>query len=187
MSPVQEQRVPEAWYMCEDLEDQRFEHKLQPNVPADIEALHAVGVYYEFIPANGEDREEMIEKLRKNREYANMDEITVSKERLPNYEEKIKSFYEEHLHEDEEIRYVLEGSGYFDVRDKDDKWIRIKVTPGDLLVLPAGIYHRFTLDTENYIKARRLFKEEPKWIALNRPQAKNPHRVEYAKTHGLTA
>ena len=43
-----------------------------------------------------------------------------------------------HIHDDEEIRFFLEGSGYFDVRnglDAKEPWIRIHGKPGDLIVL----------------------------------------------------
>lgn len=39
------------------------------------------------------------------------DNIEVSPEKLVNYEEMIKKFFEEHIHIDEEVRYCLEGSG----------------------------------------------------------------------------
>ncbi|TEA34705.1 hypothetical protein DBR06_SOUSAS9510031, partial [Sousa chinensis] len=59
-------------------------------------------------------------------------------------------------------------SGCFDLRDKEDRWIQIFMENGDMIALPAGIYHRFTLD-ENYVKAMKLFSADPVWTAYNRP------------------
>lgn len=119
-----------------------------------------------------------LERICKEREYKNRDEKLIGKH-LTNYDEMCKTFSTEHLHADEEIRYVLNGSGYFDVRDENDELIRIHVTKGDLLILPEGIYHRYVPDIGNYIHVMRLFKEEPKWTPFNRPCDDHPSRTKY--------
>ena len=112
--------------------------------------LLSLGVLYYSFPPSSPTSAVKIEDLARTSKYANRDEITVSPEGLGEaYKDKIKMFFDEHMHEDEEIRYILKGTGYFDVRDAEDRWIRIRAEPGDLLILPAGIYHRFTVDEEN--------------------------------------
>jgi len=159
----------EAWYMDSSDEDQRAPHKLSPNQPVSLEQLKQLGVSHWKLNADIYDADPELEKLRKDQGYSYMDIISVHKDTLPNYEEKLKMFFEEHLHLDDEIRYVLDGHAYFDVRDKDERWIRISMMKGDLITLPAGIYHRFTLTDTNYTKAMRLFVGEPVWKAYNRP------------------
>uniref|UniRef100_A0A3B1K4Z4 Acireductone dioxygenase n=1 Tax=Astyanax mexicanus TaxID=7994 RepID=A0A3B1K4Z4_ASTMX len=161
--------VIEAWFMDESSSDQRLPHRLEPNQPVSLQELQKIGVFYWKLNADIYESDPELQKIREDRGYSYMDIITIHPDKLPNYEDKLKMFYEEHLHLDDEIRYILEGRAYFDVRDQNDRWIRIAMTKGDLITLPAGIYHRFTLDETNYTKAMRLFVGEPVWKAYNRP------------------
>ena len=45
-----------------------------------------------------------------------------------------------------------------------------------------GMYHRFTPDKQNFIRARRLFVGEPVWTPINRPTGDaHPSRQGYVK------
>ncbi|XP_017889509.1 1,2-dihydroxy-3-keto-5-methylthiopentene dioxygenase [Ceratina calcarata] len=174
-----------AWYMDNSDADQRLEHHRNPPKYISLgDLFKETGVEYFQVDYNDYKNDNTLIKLRKTRGYTYEDEITCSKECLPNYEEKLKNFFTEHLHTDEEIRLVLDGSGYFDVRDKDDQWIRIEVKAGDLIIIPSGIYHRFTLDVNNYVKAKRYFVGEPVWLPYNRPADNMECRKNYLNRLG---
>ncbi|KAK1215782.1 1,2-dihydroxy-3-keto-5-methylthiopentene dioxygenase [Marasmius sp. AFHP31] len=172
-----------AYYFDNLPGDPRLPH--DSSRPVTSEHLKSLHVETWHIPVT-DDYEDKIDAIAREREYKNRDVICVTKEGLGDaYEEKIKMFFQEHLHEDEEIRYLTSGSCYFDVRESpSDSWIRVVITAGDLIVLPPGIYHRFTLDEGNKVEAMRLFKDAPKWAAINRsPESDlNEHRVGYLKS-----
>uniref|UniRef100_A0A1I7Y472 Acireductone dioxygenase n=1 Tax=Steinernema glaseri TaxID=37863 RepID=A0A1I7Y472_9BILA len=170
-----------AWYMSDTIVDQRQECHRSPPEFCSLEKLAQLGVVYRHIPTPEKDTG--LEQVCAEQGYDYRDEIVINREKLPNYDEKIKSFFEEHLHTDDEARYIAKGCGYFDVRDKQDRWIRILSEEGDLLVLPAGIYHRFTVDENDYINAIRLFKGVPVWTPYNRGKETDqmPIRDEYAQ------
>ncbi|KAJ5896060.1 ARD/ARD family protein [Penicillium subrubescens] len=158
--------------------DQREPHDSGRTVSE--EKLASLGVLYHHCPTI-----EAVDAIAKARGYKNRDQVCVSPQAMGDiYEDKVKMFFAEHLHEDEEIRYILDGEGYFDVRGQEDEWIRIDLVKDDLIILPAGIYHRFTTDEQNYVKAMRLFQDEPKWTPLNRVAELdvNPHRKNYVET-----
>ncbi|KAJ6610512.1 1,2-dihydroxy-3-keto-5-methylthiopentene dioxygenase [Pseudolycoriella hygida] len=171
-----------VWYMTNDIIDQRLENHLDPPSYLTTDELYkSTGVEFFLLNAKTYDVDGVLDKIRKDRGYNYEDQITCSKECLPDYENKLKSFFTEHLHTDEEIRFIVDGSGYFDVRDGDDRWIRIEVVPGDMIVIPSGIYHRFTLDMKNYVIAKRYFVGEPVWLPYNRPSDEMDVRKNYLR------
>jgi 1,2-dihydroxy-3-keto-5-methylthiopentene dioxygenase len=191
---------PEAWYMAEVPEGgQKAENRLSPNHPATAEKLVEIGINYWKLDAGAyeypvkavpwdpkESPDPALSKLRDDRGYSYADIITIHPDHLPDFASKVKAFFEEHIHDAEEIRFVLGGSGFFDVRDASDAWIRIHVKAGDLITLPEGIYHRFTCDASDYIHAMRLFQGQPVWTPFNRPQEAHPSRQAYVAAHPST-
>ncbi|KAJ6456991.1 Acireductone dioxygenase ARD family [Mycena vitilis] len=180
-----------AYYFDNVPGDQRLAHDYIPSRPVPLPTLSALGVHFWPIPVDSPDWEASVNAIAKERGYKNRDTIDVSRAGMGAvYEEKIRGFFEEHMHEDEEIRYILSGSGFFDVRETpSDAWIRLAVEPGDLIVLPAGIYHRFTLDEQDRIRALRLFQDEPKWVPHSRgaDTDANPHRAAYLQNISVGA
>lgn len=175
-----------AYYYQEDSnlspQEDHFSNKEEDLVSP--EELQKIGVlYYEI------EHIEDVDILASQRDYKNRDVVEfkyTAEQDAAKFQEALAKFFVEHLHEDEEIRYILHGSCFFDVRGTNDQWIRCKVSKNDLIILPAGIYHRFTLDLNKDVKAMRLFKEKPKWIALNRPvDSQNLVRAEYVNSISL--
>jgi len=178
-----------CWFTPENSEeDQRNERQMNPPQSLSLDELYqTTGVEYFKIDADNYETDPILVKLKKERGYSYQDICDISEATLPNYHEKIKTFFIEHLHADEEIRLALSGSGYFDIRDMEDRWIRVSLSKGDMIIVPAGLYHRFTLDNENYIKALRLFVGEPVWTPHFRPAEDLESRKHYLQKLGSGA
>jgi len=170
-----------CWYACDaEGRDQRGELQLDPPQPLELAALREVtGVEYFKVNADDYENDPVLKRLREERGYDYQDIVNISRDTMPNYDEKLKIFFAEHLHTDEEIRLALEGSGYFDLRDRNDRWVRVFLEKGDMIIVPAGIYHRFTLDEKDHIKALRLFQGVPVWTPHNRPADEMTARRQY--------
>jgi 1,2-dihydroxy-3-keto-5-methylthiopentene dioxygenase len=139
----------------------------QPDSSIAPDVLAARGVLSWSVPADDASRAELIAKVK--REYGYVDEDFVElKPELPNLDEICAKFDKEHFHTEDEVRFVVEGAGIFDVRDEADQWVRIEVTPGDMIVIPARAYHRFYLTDAKQIRCMRLFANHDGWAPLYR-------------------
>jgi 1,2-dihydroxy-3-keto-5-methylthiopentene dioxygenase len=122
--------------------------------------LAAHGVTYRAIPVEG--HEPILEAFMRERGYVTKDEIQLSPE-TPNLAAIQAKFDKEHLHTDDEVRYVLEGEGIFDIRSTGDRWMRVVVERGDLISVPKDRHHRFLLTEASRIRCARLFVDQTGW------------------------
>ncbi len=147
--------------------------------PAEIkELLSTVGITYEnWEPkhpvANDAPAEDIltaykdeIDRLKESGGYVTADVIDVFPT-TPGLDEMLAKFDKEHWHDEDEVRFCIDGSGVFHINPKenypDAPVMAIEMHPGDLIRVPRGTHHWFDLCKERRIRAIRLFQDPGGW------------------------
>ena len=138
-----------------------------PSQPVAAEDLTARGILSWTVSADEAARAEFIERIKREHGYVDQDFVALLPD-TPNLDTICAKFDKEHYHTEDEVRFVVEGEGIFDVRDGADHWIRIEVQEGDMIVIPANTYHRFYLTDQKRIRCMRLFANHDGWAPLYR-------------------
>jgi 1,2-dihydroxy-3-keto-5-methylthiopentene dioxygenase len=139
----------------------------EPSSAIAPERLASRGILSWSVPADEEARAALIESIKREHGYVDEDFVELGPE-TPNLDAICAKFDREHFHSEDEVRFVVAGAGIFDVRDEADRWIRIEVTEGDLIVIPANTHHRFYLTGTRQIRCMRLFANHEGWAPLYR-------------------
>lgn len=136
---------------------------LSTNQPLSAEELRAEGVLYQQLSLDEAEYQPVLDALRAEHGYIEQDLIALRPD-TPKLDEMLAKFDSEHLHSEDEVRFILEGQGIFDIRSGDDRFIRVKVEAGDLIIVPKERYHRFELTETKTITAVRLFQNQSGWV-----------------------
>jgi 1,2-dihydroxy-3-keto-5-methylthiopentene dioxygenase len=75
----------------------------------------------------------------------------------------LAKFCKEHWHDEDEVRFTIEGHGLFHVHPTSGDVLAIEVGPGDLIRVPRGTWHWFDLCGDRRIRAIRLFQDPGGW------------------------
>ncbi len=102
-----------------------------------------------------------IDEMKRLGGYTTADVIDVTAE-TPGLETMLARFDKEHTHSEDEVRFILAGRGIFFL-NLDGKVVSVEVHPGDMLRVPQGTTHWFTLCADRRIRAIRWFQDTTGW------------------------
>lgn len=103
-----------------------------------------------------------IETLKARGGYVTADVIDVHSE-TPGLEAMLAKFNREHWHDEDEVRFIIEGRGIFHIHPRSAPVVGIEVEAGDLIRVPRGTWHWFNLCGDRRIRAIRLFQDVSGW------------------------
>jgi 1,2-dihydroxy-3-keto-5-methylthiopentene dioxygenase len=143
--------------------------------PAEVtDALRGIDIVYErwdaphAVPPGAPAAEVLsayageIERLKASGGYVTADVIDVSPQ-TPGLDAMLAKFNREHWHDEDEVRFIVEGSGLFHIRPRGGSVHAIEVEKGDLIRVPRGTWHWFDLCASRRIRAIRLFQDPSGW------------------------
>jgi 1,2-dihydroxy-3-keto-5-methylthiopentene dioxygenase len=102
-----------------------------------------------------------IDEMKRRGGYVTADVIDVTPE-TPNLDAMLARFDKEHTHSEDEVRFILAGKGIFFLHI-GGRVASVEVHPGDMLRVPKGTTHWFTLCEDKRIRAVRWFQETTGW------------------------
>jgi 1,2-dihydroxy-3-keto-5-methylthiopentene dioxygenase len=103
-----------------------------------------------------------IARLKAQGGYVTADVIDVTPQ-TAGLDAMLNRFNSEHWHDEDEVRFIIEGRGIFHIHPREGKVVSITVEAGDLLRVPRGTWHWFDLCEERRIRAIRLFQDASGW------------------------
>jgi 1,2-dihydroxy-3-keto-5-methylthiopentene dioxygenase len=139
------------------------------------DALKAIGVEFERWQAAKEldaqaSQDEVIEAYRpsvdalmKKYGFKTVDVISLYADH-PQKQAMRDKFLHEHIHDDFEVRFFVEGRGLFNLH-KNGKVYAVLCERGDLISVPANTRHWFDMGPEPVLKCIRLFAIPEGWVA----------------------
>jgi 1,2-dihydroxy-3-keto-5-methylthiopentene dioxygenase len=104
-----------------------------------------------------------IERLKHECGYRSVDVLRCLPDN-PKREELRLKFLDEHTHDDDEVRFFVEGAGVFYLRAAGKVFMTL-CERGDLLSVPAGTRHWFDMGPAPHFTAIRLFTTPAGWVA----------------------
>jgi 1,2-dihydroxy-3-keto-5-methylthiopentene dioxygenase len=103
-----------------------------------------------------------VAELKARGGYVTADVIDVTAE-TPGLDAMLARFSHDHWHDEDEVRFIVEGRGLFHISPPSGPVFAIEVEAGDLIRVPRGTHHWFDLCADRRIRAIRLFQDPSGW------------------------
>ena len=150
---------------------------------AAVDAMRSIGIIYERwgierLPSNLSSRNLTdaekqavlaafapdIDRLKRERGYRAADLVTLYPD-TPNLDELLAKFNKQHTHADDEVRFIVQGAGVFELHPEGHEPVAAEVVAGDFITVPARYRHLFYLTAARQITAIRIFTDPAGWVA----------------------